>query len=605
MLCSSCISFEYAMGSSILSLLRPRLPQALLGLLLLLHLGLAAKFHIQRAFIPFDIVVHHSSFRKVVDYRRLLEGYESNEQMDNIGSWPIIIGPPKALPWSDPHFLWQELSQGRLANLWHNPKHLLWTDWPHPLFLAALVHLMSGGSILATALVPQLYLAILLLSVFGIGRMAGDKWTGLVAAIIVSGYPGIIGPGLSHHDSMPLAALGMAVVYLLLKSKGFSRLGPSALAGLVIFLMFRSGEIITSTALGGIICIGPFLWALWSSPIWRRPKVAPRVLAGLLLFLGQITVILFLEWPRIYDYIFTYVPSYIAQVDWQATVGPGMPECMARILPYLAYLVEFSVELVQPLMFLWLLIGAVLLWRAPAGLRLALVLMVMIPLLALSWIPKKSSWYVIPLLPGLALITAHGLAGLRSARAKTLALCLASLSSLFMLVGTSLAPDFTQRTMGLAGLSTMVRNTVQINTFINIQSSNHHLNWKAAMTQFIRYHEEKGPARAASNLAVLLTAGAEPSLYFRYAVELKHPDILTISIHPSDPFSRKIPWHQIRYLILFDEFCQLTPMLKSEDDFYKFYRENLKDFKYFITGMNKLNWTRVDLASGPIYQQVP
>ena len=594
------------MRTSLLSALRPHIPHTLLGLLLLLHLALAARTHINNGFIPGEIM--HSGYHLVVNISRILQGYEyDNTMMNSFAGETSFFGPPKALPWSDPRFFWQELSQGRLAHLWRNSLSAdSWTEWPHHIFLAALVHLISGGSVLATAMTSQIYVVILLLSVFGIGRMVRDRWTGLAAALIASGYPGIFAIGRTHHDSLPVAALATAVVYLLLKSEGFSRIGPSALAGLVAFFLSRSGESTSMTVLGGLICSGPFLWALWRSPIWRRPRIYLLPIAGLLLFLGQIMIIVLLDWQRLHNFIFDYAPQGVTNTESFAVVHSHIQKNIAEILPYLAYPVEFTVRLLKPLMTLWLLLGAALLWRAPAGLRLALTLMVAIPLLSLSWMPKKATWYVIPLLPALALITTHGLLGLRSLRARTAALCLASLSGLFMLVGTAMAPALTSRVLDPAGLSTVVRKAVRI-PYLN------HL-WvgppdpsvaspglKVIVAQFLRHHEETGLDRKTSNLVVMLprsSAGQQ----LRYSVELQSPDILTIVPIPESPPLEKIPEHRFRYLLFLDEYSRLVPMPKTESEIERHSRNNPKALVPFITRLTKMEWIRVDLPCGPIYQ---
>ena len=585
--------------SSLFSALRRRIPNILLGLLLLIHIALAARTHINNAFIPGDI--QHQGFHLVVSICRILQGYEYTEGTNSLAALANFTSPPKALPWSEPHFLWQELSQGRLALLWRNSDKLsYWTDWPHSSLLPALVYFISGGSVLATALAPQLYVAILLLSVFGIGRQALGKWYGLAAAVIASGYFGIIAVGRTHHDSLLVAALSTAVVYLLLKSKGFTRIGPSALAGLVVFLLSRSGETISMTALGGLICFGPFLWALWCSPIWRRPKITSRPTYGLLLFLGQIIAILWLDGQRLSHFFINNVPKSMTNTESFAMVDPSISNPMAWILPYLSYLVELAVNLVQPLMALWLLLGAALLWRAPAGLRLVLVLMVMIPLLPLTLLPKKANWYLIPLLPGMALITAYGLAGLKSIRARTVTLCLASLCGMFMLVGSSLAPALTNRILDLGGITSVVRKAVWIPylNYLNVGPPT----FKATVTQFIRHHEATGLEGRTSNLVAVLTLNGSGER-FRYPVELKHPELRLIIPNIQSPPLTGIPGQRFRYLLFFDELGRLSPMPKSEREFEKYYRINHKMVLPFITGLRKLKWNRVDLSSGPIYQQ--
>ena len=100
-------------------------------------------------------------------------------------------------------------------------------------------------------------------------------------------------------------------------------------------------------------------------------------------------------------------------------------------------------DLVRPWMMVWVGLGALFLWRSDASRRVAIALMFAVPFVCLSWMTRKSNWYIVPVAPGLALIAALGLRGLP--RIGGAALKAATVAGLMSVVFYSAAPDSMRR----------------------------------------------------------------------------------------------------------------------------------------------------------------
>jgi len=402
-----------------------QLPVMLMACLVVYHLLLATVAISERGFLPTRLM--HSAYDYIVEIARYLDGYipmETDLVDTNQTFREIIDGRRGAgIQWSNPRALWKELTQGWLRGLWYSDEYL--NIIPLPTFLSALAHKLSGGSILAVALSPQLFLALMLLSVYGIGRRFGGPWTGVAAATIASGYPGIYLLARTHHDVLATGAMAATVICLLAYSRGFTRLWICTLAGIAAFISTITYESVSGAMLVGMVVSGPFAveYARLIGRARARSKEALWGMAGLALFLAP-TCLLF-NWDRlsIFD---VQVQAALGSADSLLSISPQVPESLRESVPYVAYLFWIAAEHLQPVMTLWLIVGAVLIWRSPRGGRLVVVWWVLVPLMVLSVTPKKASHYILPLLPGFALMTALGLRGIRSIKGRRWAIGLAA-----------------------------------------------------------------------------------------------------------------------------------------------------------------------------------
>ena len=620
--------------------------------LVALHLLLAVVDLSRRSFGPEFMI--HSAHEIVVDQVHYLNGYlplRGNIDERGTDSKQIIDGRrgPK-LQWSDPRALWKALTKGRLSELWTSDRYL--NKLPLPFFLPAVVHKVSGGSIMAVSLAPQLFLAILLFSVYGIACRAGGPWLGLAAAAIASGYPGIYQLARTHHDCLATGAMATAVICLLLHSRGFTRLWVCALAGIAAYISTLVPESISGILLIGLIVAGPFVMEyvrLIRRCRWRRVE-ALWGMAGLALFLAP-TCMLF-HWNRIFDFILYGKKSWV-EVTAYPMVGGHVPESLHGIVSFFAYFFRIAFDILQPMMTLWLIVGAVLLWRAPRGERLAVVLAVAVPLVLQSVMPKKAYQYILPICSGLALVTALGLRGLKNVKLRRRVMGLAAASGLMMPLFYTLVPPHFRDLLDMDQISPQIRRTVEIWDLPlsdkrggDESHRTEPLAVAIAGRELVAHDLLYNPRSAGPRRVAVFGETTAPIEGLRYVAELSHPEMFVLDLLNSN-IKRKTLWlildevkaDQFDYLVFVGR-GHLDPLkafpssgwdpLKSRDDLSGQLRMGdepqirtdektqrmmdgqsqaaLKEwnmrFRQFTKRLLQRKWKRVDLSVGPIYQAV-
>jgi len=154
------------------------------------------------------------------------------------------------------------------ASAWYET----WTtlDRTRPLLVSTLTmpfYALFGVSADAGLLVNIVALIALSLSVYALGAAMGGRRAGIMAALLVGGYPVLI--GLSHIllSELTMVALAAATLLALWKSDGFARVGWSLLAGALTGL-----GMLTKVFFAPFVA-GPWLVSLW---VACRPRGAGR-----------------------------------------------------------------------------------------------------------------------------------------------------------------------------------------------------------------------------------------------------------------------------------------------------------------------------------------
>ena len=418
-----------------------RWPRALLGLLLLLQLGLAIKQLLGRGGFPPR--TNHFGFKNVLEIRRLLGGSEPTWPLVHPGRTTHFFLDPQPVDWWSPAVWLEQLYSGHLRLLFQNHADVpYWIEMPHPFFLATVFGAMTGWEVWLIPLVFTGYLCVLLVSVYGLGEELDGPWTGLTAAAIASGMPALFGFGRFIHDVLPLAALTALGAWMLVRSRGFSKTWPSVIFGIAVWSVLRSGESFYGSVLATMVLIGPFTAELVASVRQGLTKASAR---GLGLAVG-IPVLSFDWWWFRPSYAYLSDEDPFADVMMQAKVADWVGEAWRAPLEQGAYLVTLCNDLVRPPLMIAVALGLVFLWRSPARGKLGVLLMFGLPFVALSWMTRKSNWYILPCLPPLALLAAMGLRGLPGGqRVQRVAMGLAAAIGLGMLLHYSVSPDSVRR----------------------------------------------------------------------------------------------------------------------------------------------------------------
>ena len=134
---------------------------------------------------------------------------------------------------------------------------LTWSDYYPPLvhLTVAGSYQLFGVSMDVAAMANSLYLALLLLAVYGIGERLAGHWVGLLSAFLVSLLPMIFAMSRYLYLDFALTAMVATNVCLLLRSDRFQRRGYALLYGLSLglgllvkwtFVVFAAGPLLVA-----------------------------------------------------------------------------------------------------------------------------------------------------------------------------------------------------------------------------------------------------------------------------------------------------------------------------------------------------------------------
>jgi 4-amino-4-deoxy-L-arabinose transferase-like glycosyltransferase len=252
--------------------------------------------------------------------------------------------------------------------------------------------------------VNALFLGLLLLSVYGIGRHLGGRGIGLLAAAIVSFYPILYGFSRLYLLDYPLTALTALAIWLLIESKGWRRRGLSLLCGVALGL-----GMLTKWTFAAFVA-GPILLSLIAILVrrsWRN--LFNLALAGLAAALTAGPWYL-LNWRDLLAFIRT--PG-----SYRMTVSAGYRGLWHGLVYYVDTFADEQVLLPFALLFLLGLLLCLVRIKTLRG-RLAALALVLFGWLGVSLLfwaayPTTDVRYTMPYLPATALITALGLAQIR------------------------------------------------------------------------------------------------------------------------------------------------------------------------------------------------
>jgi hypothetical protein len=218
-------------------------------------------------------------------------------------NWAFVVAQVTILGWDRPAHLVRTLIYNEMLaeiNLRSLFEVLTWS-WNRP----PLCHLVAvpfyrlfGVSTDIALMKNVVFVAILLLSVYGIGRRFYGEGVGLLSAFLVSTYPILFSISRMPYVDYSLTAMVALAVYLLVASEGFHRRGYSLWLGLAIglgiltkwpFVAFAGGPIAYVAVRSGALrdVKAALTTRMEILPAWRRFWTSPllHAAAGLCLTL--------------------------------------------------------------------------------------------------------------------------------------------------------------------------------------------------------------------------------------------------------------------------------------------------------------------------------
>ena len=288
---------------------------------------------------------------------------------------------------------------------------LVGTNQPGAGYLVwAVISLLVGQSLVSLRLQNMLYLALLLGATQYIGLRMHSARAGLLAAVLLSLYPGIFGASRQFGADFPAAAMVALGVALLLASRQYARSGRSLLLGLVMGL----GLLVRPHTLFFLVpvCVTAGLWALWRPAGVSRLRLAVNLGLAAAAALGTSS----LWWAgRLGQIHATWAQHQQGQLKLQWMEQPSILYYLQHLplatTPFLLGVFGLSlVGVFWPGRAPWCSASRRPLWLVGAWLVLGLAVLAQIEVHMLR--------YAFALLPALALLSAHGLCSLPHRRSR-------------------------------------------------------------------------------------------------------------------------------------------------------------------------------------------
>jgi 4-amino-4-deoxy-L-arabinose transferase-like glycosyltransferase len=231
-------------------------------------------------------------------------------------------------------------------------------------------------------LANQSFFLILIFSIFELGKILFNRRTGLLAAYMISFYPGVVGFSRVYMAEFPILAISTVCVYLLIKSEGFKNLKYSLCFGFA----FALGELIRPRFAVYIVIPVLFYAIKNMAVLFRHTEVSAQTAVkkiGLnILFSAAISCLLLFPWYSIgnvsgylsFQKLWVSLPAlshigsnlpYYLQMLWEVQLG-----WFFAFLFFLGMLISFFEKNKRPkIYFLFMWFGLTMVLLSTLGLK--------------------------------------------------------------------------------------------------------------------------------------------------------------------------------------------------------------------------------------------
>lgn len=268
--------------------------------------------------------------------------------------------------------------------------------------LVVLPSLVLGRSEFTLRLGPMVILGLAALAAWLITLRLDTPRTAAAAACLVLLYPGLFGLSRSALPMYGVLAWNYLAAYCWLRSEGFRRPAWCLAGALLTVFTLRGGESLGDGIEGLLAISGVMLLTFWQGLLGvlrREWRVVPGVLMGCLV-LGVLV-----DW----DWLVYWLGLYILPQSSASAVLGHHGEAPFAWGAYLGVMRHSALGLVA-MGLLAVAVPLCLLRDEHRGIRLSLMASALLMLIVLTLSNKRQNFYLVPLLPNLAMITALGLA---------------------------------------------------------------------------------------------------------------------------------------------------------------------------------------------------
>ena len=271
--------------------------------------------------------------------------------------------------------------------------------------------LIFGHSIFALRLYNIVYLVLLLASVLYVGRRLCSARAGLLAAALLSLYPAVFGASRQFGADFPATAMVATGVAALLYCERFGRTGPSALLGLVVGLGLLVRPLTLFTLAPVLALAAP--WSLHRPPSVSRARVALNLALAAAVAAASSAAWWWGRLPQIYQALVLHQRGEV-KLHWMEQSS------LVYYLRHLPYGTTPFLLGVAGLALAGLLLGRRELQLSRRAEPWLVWAWLVLGLGTLALLKVHMLRYMFPVLPALALITAHGLCSLPHRKSRRL-----------------------------------------------------------------------------------------------------------------------------------------------------------------------------------------
>ena len=251
------------------------------------------------------------------------------------------------------------------------------------------------------------WLALLLAATFALGRRMAGPWTGALAAVLVSLYPAIYGTLRHFEPCVALTACATAALWALWASRGFSRAVPS-----VLFALALAGGLLVDRLAMAPLMVAPIVAVGVQG--WRRAGASGR--RTFLVHTAAAGALVIVLCGYYYGH---FVAEHLMEISSQVEgeIDSHGEHTENRSVFSMAYWTYYLLSWFDTQTGTALALAGLVALVATAALRRRQGWIVLVWLLGgtllFTFLGKKQPYYTLPLLPGLALITAREITALR------------------------------------------------------------------------------------------------------------------------------------------------------------------------------------------------
>lgn len=280
-------------------------------------------------------------------------------------------------------------------------------------FFAAILNFFFGYSIMLSKMSNIFFVAILLFSIYFIGKKMNNPNPGLLAAFIVSMYPFVFGLSRMFMLDFALTAMVCFSFFCLLYTERFTNRLYSILFGISMGL----GMLVKFTFI--FFIIGPFAIEILSISkgnglIYNRNRTIFNLI--IVFILGSLIAGI---WYSSRLPLFWYFNvTYLRQLKIPELMAPKIFSIQSLSYYFNAL---FNAQ-ITPFFFLLFLVGLPFFFKKNAKLKYHLLSWVIIPCIIFTLIRVKSWKHTVPYLPAIALITASGILNIRNSKVRKFAI---------------------------------------------------------------------------------------------------------------------------------------------------------------------------------------